>query len=77
MIVGITTKGRHETFEIKPFVYESINGTDNIKFKVYFTQSNGVEKDLEKDCVADDVQSILYTLSKFIETTLEEEVMSL
>lgn len=73
MIVKVTTKGKSQTFEIHPFVYENINGTQNIKFNVRITHSSGEEK----ECVADDVQSIENCVSMLIDDTLEKEVEEL
>lgn len=73
MIVKVTTKGKSQTFEIHPFVYENINGTQNIKFNVRITRSSGEEK----ECVADDAQSIENCVSMLIDDTLEKEVEEL
>ena len=73
MIVGVLTSGKNIILEVEPFVYESINGTDNFKFKVSTTIYREREEE-RLESTTDDVQSIVTLVSTLIQTTLVEEV---
>lgn len=75
MIVGVITSGKNIILEVEPFVYESINGTDNFKFKVSTTIHRKREEE-RLESITDDVQSIVTLVSTLIQTTLVEEVVN-